>query len=403
VNVLVCPLCDPGYLYPSIDVGRELRRRGANVQLLGPAKAAQPTAEAALSFLPAEEYGAERSSFLAAHWYRNAHGQHQTILRAARAIQADVLVTSILCHGALLAAEVLDLPVIVIGFAAHIWTYQNATGEPAYPVKRVFRTRNMIHGFEESREQIGLTPRTNGLTGNPLIGTALLLRGDPILERPGAILPDRVHHVGPLTWEPGARPEQLTEITDRLDRVAKPVAYVHLGRFFGKTSAWPRLNAAFTGGPFQAIVELGRTNDPQPAKGADLVVVRKPWMGPLIDRAEFVMTAGTSAPVLQALVRGRPLGVSPVGSENVVLGPACVRAGVATYIPDSTHPAPVEVLRSAWRDDQVRIRAGIVGHSLTKANGSRRAADIIQTTVNGGPVTVSRPERAAPTSSRAYV
>jgi UDP:flavonoid glycosyltransferase YjiC (YdhE family) len=402
VNVLLCPLSDPGYLYPAIDVGRELRRRGAGVHLVGPAKTAPPAAEAALSFLPAEDYGAERSSLSAASWSRKAPEQYQTILRAARDIGADVLVTSILCQGALLAAEVLDLPVIVIGFAAHIWAYQNANGEPAHPAVRVFRTHSMIHGLEESREQLGLTPRTNGKGGNPLIGTALLLRGDPALEHPGATLPDRVHHVGPLTWEPQAPSEQLAEITDRLDRVGKPVAYIHLGRYFGTTHAWPRLNAAFTGGPFQAVVELGRTSGPKPAHGADLVVVRRPWMGPLIDRAEFVMTDGTSAPVLQALVRGRPLGITPVGSENMVLGPACVRAGVAVYIPNTMPPAPVDVLRSAWRQTSIRIRAGALGQRLTKTNGGSRAAGIIQTIVNGRPVAVPTPGRAAPTSSRAY-
>ena len=54
---------------------------------------------------------------------------HLNILRAAALVRADALVTSVLCHGALLAAELLDLPVVVLGLAAHLWDYAAGGGE----------------------------------------------------------------------------------------------------------------------------------------------------------------------------------------------------------------------------------------------------------------------------------
>lgn len=58
-------------------------------------------------------------------------------------------------------------------------------------------------------------------------------------------------------------------------------------------------------------------------------------MGPLIDLADMVLTSGTSAPVLAALVRGRPLAASPNGSEQPLLTGACMRAGVGVHLPKS--------------------------------------------------------------------
>jgi len=383
VNILLCPLSSPGYLYPSIAIGLELRRRGHRVSVLGPAAAEPLLAEAGLPLLATERYGGRRS-FDVRRWNREAPGQYQAIRRAARDVQADLLVTSVLCHGALFAAETLDVPVVVIGLTAHLWAYAAGDeAEPDWPASRAWRTRELLRFYNEAREQVGLPARSATGAGYPLTGAALLLRGDPCLEYPGAVLPERVHHVGPCAWEPAADPAELDDVLDRLDRVGKPVVYVHLGRIFDGTSPWPRLNAAFTDGPFQAVVELGRSQDPRPAPGADLVVVRKPWMGPLIDRACLVLTTGTSAPVLNALLRGRPLGLSPDGSEQWLLGEACVRAGVAMYVSNDPGRDPIGTLESLQRNGGLRARAVEVGHRLAAADGGSRAADVILQVVSG--------------------
>jgi UDP:flavonoid glycosyltransferase YjiC (YdhE family) len=378
VRVLLCPLSEPGYLYPVIALGRALDRRGAAVHALGTESAAGPLAEAGIAHLTAESYGAA-ASFTVGRWFRETAGQYTAIRRAARDVDADVLVTSVLCHGALLAAESLDLPVVVLGLTAHLWEYRaNGDADRDDLALRAWRTNDMLRYYDKGREQAGLPARAAARRDFPLAGTALLLRGDPLLEHPGAVLPDRIQHVGPCSWEPAPDPGDLAEKLDHLDRVGKPVVYVHLGRIFQGTSPWPRLNAAFTGGPFQAVVELGRSERHEPDPRADLLVVREPWMGPLIDRAGFVLSNGTSAPVLQALLRGRALGVSPAGSEQPLLAAACVRAGVAVRVPNELHPDPVEVLRRAWDDHDLRARAGHLGRRLAAADGAAVAADVVE-------------------------
>jgi UDP:flavonoid glycosyltransferase YjiC (YdhE family) len=378
VNVLLCPMSDPGYLYPAIAVGRELQRRKETVRVLGRAAAASTVAEAGLQFLTADDHG-EKGGFSVARWSASGLAQYRAVLRAAAEVRPDVLVTSVLCHGALLAAEVLDLPVVVLGLAAHLWDYVAGGSEEPQPPSspRWWRTRETLQQYERLRERAGLPARKAAWPDSPLFGDALLLQGDPVLEHPGAVLPARVCHVGPCAWEPQPDQADVDVIMAHLDRIAKPVVYVHLGRTFGGTSLWPRLNAAFTGGPFQAVVEQGRSDFFPPAPGADILLVRRAWMGPLIARAGLVLTSGTSAPVLAGLLHGRPLAVAPAGSEQPLVAAACVRAGVAIRVPPEVRADPSAELRLAWHDSGVRARARQLGGLLARAGGAWRAADIV--------------------------
>ncbi|WP_405981927.1 glycosyltransferase [Streptomyces sp. NBC_00158] len=378
MKVLLCPLSDGGYLYPSIAAGRELRRRGHDVGVLGRSSASAAAADAGLPFHAAEDYGGHRA-FSAAWWGPNGAAQYRAVLRAARETGADLLVTSVLCNGALLAAETLDVPVVVVGLSVHLWDYRSGgDDEPHMGRTRQSRTQDCLRIHAELREETGLAGRASRWGDEPLAGDALLLRGDPELEHPGALLPERVRHVGPLSWEPTPDPAEVEAVGEHLSRSGKPVVYVHLGRFFEGRSLWPRLNEAFTGGRFQAVVEQGRSTDPRPAPDADVLLVRKPWMGPLVDRAGLVLSSGTSAPVLAALLRGRPLALAPNGSEQPLLTGACLRAGVAAHFPKSPSvPAP-GLLESAWRDDGLRARALALGGRLAAADGAVRAADVVE-------------------------
>lgn len=382
MNILLCPLSDGGYLYPAIAAGRELARRGHAVSALGRARVAPVLAEAGLPFAAVEDFG-ERTGFSAARWGSTGMEQYRLTLRAAVQARADVLVTSVLNHGALVAGEALDIPVVVIGLCAHLWDYQAGGDAEQLGATRKTRTRDTAEKHAALRAQAGLPPRRHRDPQNPLLGTALLLRGSPAFEYPGAVLPDRVHHVGPLAWEPAADPGELDELRTVLDRSGKPVVYVHLGRYFEGLDLWPVLNAVFTGGPFQAVVERGRSRDPQPAPGTDIQLVHKPWMGPLLDRAGLVLTSGTSAPVLSALLRGLPLGVSPNGAEQPLLADACLRAGVAVRVRSTVAPDPTALLRSAWRNPGLRSRARDLGRELAAMDSPVRAADVIERAVSG--------------------
>ncbi|GAA2132987.1 hypothetical protein GCM10009760_08640 [Kitasatospora kazusensis] len=364
MNILLCPLDSAGFRYPAVAVARELSRRGHSVHRL------PPTA------------GTDRAMvFNVRQWYRHGLAQFHTIRQEARTCRADVLVTSTLCHGALVAAEVLDLPVVVVGLAAHLWPYQEGgPAEPARPVDREWRLAETFAHYEELRTAAGLTPRTGLDRQRLLSGDGLLLRGDPALELAGAALPEGIRHVGPCWWEPPAPEAELREIAEHTDRVGKPVVYVHLGRTFGGHSLWPWLNATFAGGPFQAVVDLGRSGAAEQADGTDILVVRKPWLEPLVRSAELVVTSGTSAPVLAALLNDRPLVVGPAGGEQHVLAEACLRAGVARRLED--RPG---LLSEVAADRDLLAQVERIGGRLRRSGSQAAAADFVEETVRTAP------------------
>ncbi|WP_329297455.1 glycosyltransferase [Streptomyces sp. NBC_00659] len=369
MNVLLCPLNDPGYLYPALAVGRELRRRAHTVHVLAGPRAAPPATAAGLEVSAVTD----ATALSVAQWTVRAPEQHTEVARAVRRLRPDVLVTSVLCHGALVAAEAVGLPVVVLGLAAHLWPYRDGGAGPADAHDRAWRLTETLKHYRAVREAAGLAPRHDRFPDTPLLGTTFLLRGHPVLEPADAELPPAVRHVGPCWWEP--EPSSTEPLPD-----SKPLAYVHLGRTFGGASLWPRLNAAFTAGTYRAVVELGRSGAPEAAADADLIVGRRPWMGPLVDRADLVLTNATSAPVLAALLRGKPLLVAPNGSEQQVLAAGCLRAGVARRLPEPG--ASAAELRAAVeataRDPRLRARAEEIGGLLAEGKSETRAADAVE-------------------------
>lgn len=361
MRVLFCPHSDPGYLYPAVAVARGLRRSGADVLVMGRTNAHEAAAEAGLPFLREAEVGVA-GAFSVQRWFLEGPSQYAAVLRAARLYRPDVLVTSALHHGALLAAETLDLPIAVIGFAAHLWSY----AEPGRCSEEEIRTRRWRTGTDsmaKSRARIGLPSRSESELERCVRGSLLMLRGLPSFEVPGAVLPDRVIHVGPCWWEPEPEKEHVDAALAQLSP-GRPFAYVHLGRTFGGESLWPLLNSAFSGTGLQTVVERGRCHEISPADGTDLSVVRLRWMGPLISRAELVITNATSAPVLGALLHGRPLLVAPCGSEQPVLAAACVRAGVAQVWDRRDPERSATAVRQAVADPGIAEAARRLGAQL---------------------------------------
>lgn len=372
MKVLLCPLDDPGYLYPALAVGRELRRRAHTVHVLaGPgAVATAATADLDVSAVP------DPTTLSVTHWTVRGPEQYTTVARAVRRLRPDVLVTSVLHHGALVAAEAAGLPVVVLGLTAHLWPYRDGGAGPADAHDRTWRLTETLKHYEAVREAAGLAPRRDRFPDTPLLGTAFLLRGHPLLEPDDAELPSAVRHVGPCWWEP--EPAEAEEV--EVPPAAKVLAYVHLGRTFGGTSLWPRLNTAFTSGSYRAVVELGRSGAPEAAPDADLIVGRRPWMGPLVRQADLVLTNATSAPVLGALLHGKPLLVAPNGSEQQVLAAACLRAGVAHRLPEpgaSAADLRAAVERTA-HDPLLRSRAEEIGGLLADGKSEARAADAVE-------------------------
>jgi UDP:flavonoid glycosyltransferase YjiC (YdhE family) len=377
MRVLLCPLSNPGYLYSALAIGRHLRSQGHMVVVLCEPPAMGTVTLAGLLPVNVEAYGPPSVLRVGSwHYITEAAAQRSAVLEVARDLGADVLLTSILCNGALLAAERLDIPAVVLGLSTWLWPFRRGGASDADDAYREWLVHDMRRYYDDVRAQAGLASRRDRYPEQPFLGSQFLLRGHPDLEPPGVKLPGEVVYVGPCEWEPPAAPDEVALIAQHTRCVGKPVVYVHLGRNFGGISLWPRLNAAFTRGPLQAIVELGRSVNADPAPDANLLVVRKPWMDPLVSLASLVLTNATSAPVLSALRRGVPLVVAPNGSEQPPLAASCVRAGVAVRLSDYPDHA-AETLSAARADPRLADRADRLGSMLREMGGASLAASIV--------------------------
>ncbi|CAM5562547.1 glycosyltransferase (plasmid) [Streptomyces viridifaciens] len=381
MNILLCPLSDPGYLYPSITVGTELIRRGHHVTIVGSKSIAAPAASEGIPAI-LDETDDGQGSMSVRFWFRHQPDQYRVITEAARQTRPDILVTSVLCHGALLAAEKLDVPVVILGPAAHLWPYMSgAEGESELPARRKWRIRETIRFLQEAREATGFGRSKDSDAERALLGARFLLQGDPALEHPGALLPKNVHHIGPCLWEPAPSTGDMDRVMETVARRGKPLVYVHLGRWFDGANPWPTLNRLFADGPFQAVVEVGRTDNPAPSKTADICVVRLPWMSPLVSSSELVITSATSAPVLNALVLRKPMAVAPAGGEQALLAESCIRTGLAHKIPAD---AAAQFLFQTVQDSQLREKIEILGSRLSETRGNIAAADHIEEVLRDG-------------------
>jgi UDP:flavonoid glycosyltransferase YjiC (YdhE family) len=287
---------------------------------------------------------------------------------------------------------------VVLGLACHLWPYRFPPG-PADSAdngsdgeERRWRLAETLKHHQELRRGLGLPLPAPADASRQLLGRAFLLRGHPDLEQPEAVLPEGVRHVGPLWWEPPYDTDEQRDheaLMDRIDRVGKPLVYVHLGRTFGGGSLWRWIDTAFTGTGHQAVVELARTAYRQPAPGADVLTVRLPRMAELVRRAEAVVANGTSVPVLGALLHARPLLLRPNGGEQRLLAAACLRAGVAVELPalaptdeadrsGTPDGQSADALTRAVGDPALRTREQALGSALAQAKSAVLAAQEIE-------------------------
>jgi UDP:flavonoid glycosyltransferase YjiC (YdhE family) len=93
-----------------------------------------------------------------------------------------------------------------------------------------------------------------------------------------------------------------------------------------------------------------------------------------------VVSAGTTAPVLGALLGGRPLLLAPAGGEQPLLTGACLRAGAAVRIPPEAAEAAqgAALITSAIGDPVLAARTRAVGDWLRQSKSESRAADLVE-------------------------
>ena len=345
MRVLLCPIGSRGFVYPMIGIARLLQQRGHQVAFATSIDFAGVIADAGMERLPRDK--TDGASFQLNNWghplviaIQVRHVQH-----AIERFHPDVMLSSTLALGPLIAGELAELPVAMLGLATYLWPVAIPGGaHRSVDPHAEWRHREMVALYNAARRLFGLSRSPGSLDASPLLGSLYLLQTVPLLEPLTEHLPERVRLVGSCLHEPEAPDPDLFEwLESHSDR---RLIYVQHGSVFrAGESFWSGLVAAADELGIRAAASMERHRSAPPA-GCDekwLVRGHVPQQ-PVLEQAECVVCSANTTAVLGALTHGLPLLVFPTGGEQPALAARCLAAGAATVLPASS---PLGVIHSA--------------------------------------------------------
>ncbi len=337
MRLLLCPLSSPGFLFPAVAIGLELQGRGHDVAFVAPARLSTFLSAQGLRRLSGpREVGLETSAW---HAPAAVAAQVRGLDAALERFRADVLVTSALALGPLIAGERRRIPVGVVGLLG-----------PLLPAEERRRSE-MQAAWDAGRAAVGLSP-----------APAERLRGDLLLRRSVPELTDARPLIGACLWEPPT-PPAVGRWLAAARRSGDRVLYVHQARTFGAPGFWPHLAAALPAG-VRVAASTSRMESPGRHPGA--LIGPLVAQGAVLAQADAVVCSGNTTVALGALSAGRPLLTIPAGNEQHDVGAIIERAGAGLCDPDAgrdparlrvaiervlAHPPPLALQRALDRID----------------------------------------------------
>jgi UDP:flavonoid glycosyltransferase YjiC (YdhE family) len=382
MRFLFCPLEGPGFIAPAIAVARALAARGHAITFLSAAGSESMLAAAGLSALPARER--RISPFAVASWAVPEAIVAQALNTRIAAInwRPDVIVTSQLTLGPLLAREQLEIPVAVIGLAAYLWPLGgevpavDACGDDEVR----WRGADMWRIYNQARRSCGLGPIGGARFERfPLQGDLFLVQSVPELEPDVAALPSAVRCVGSLAWDPPRDPEVDAWLTARGSRSALPIVYAQPGRAFGGSDFFEPLLAALAVRDVDLVADIGRRElAVEQSPPGSLCKGRLP-VHQVMPHAAAAIGNGHTTTVLAALAHGVPLVLFPNGSGTDDIAARCAAAQAAVTVPPrNVTPRTVgEALDRALHDPILRRGADRLREALARTDGPARACDAL--------------------------
>lgn len=367
MNVLVCAMNSPGFVYQAIGLAKRLEAAGHRVACVSSASVAPAFAAHGIERIPRP--GSDGGSFLLTRWsaleatlLQLLHVEH-----AARLVHPDVIVASPLGFGPSLAAERLGLPLAIIGGLTFLW-------EPG-----TWRHEECWSAYAAARARVGLAslPAAASTAYAPWLGDVYLLQSAPSLTGPSRW--PQCRWVGDASWDPPTVDAELVAWLDAAAARGRRIVYVQPGREFGRASMLEmldeparRLGLAFAVATAHADHESSRTEEWL-------------WARPFVPRAavlsrcEVVVTSGQPTAVLGALVHGRPLVLLWSGSGTEDAAQVCGRRGVALTerLEDASPERLTALLSRALADDAMRAAAAEVGRELSACGGLDAVADAV--------------------------
>ncbi|HLQ15133.1 MAG TPA: nucleotide disphospho-sugar-binding domain-containing protein [Candidatus Eisenbacteria bacterium] len=346
MRILFCPIGSRGFVYPMIGIAQRLQQREHEVAFATSIDFAGVIAGAGMERLPRGK--TDGASFQLNNWghplavaIQVRHVQH-----AIERFHPDVMLSSTLALGPLIAGELGDVPVAMLGLATYLWPVAVPGGahRSAEP-NAEYTYREMLALYNAARGLFGLSATPGSLNASPLLGSRYLLQTVPLLEPLAEHLPDRVRLVGSCLHELDAPNAELLEWLESQSDSRRLLYVQHGSVFRAGDSFWSGLVTASDELGIRMAASMERHRGAPPAfRDANRLVSGHVPQHPVLEKADGVVCSANTTAVLGALTHGLPLLVFPTGGEQPALAARLLAAGAAAILPAAS---PVEDLRSA--------------------------------------------------------
>lgn len=387
MRILLCSLSTPGFLFPMVGLARALSRRGHAVAVMTDETEAS---RYRLGINILTSGGASRGACFRTHLWAQASGcvlQVKIVNQAINEFRPDAIVAQPLTVGPFVAAEMAKLPIAVVGLFTYLWPdAADAEGTPRSQTqeRRQWRVHEMHNLFNAVRRAVRRDDAPLDPYQPSFLGDLFLLRTIPELENRPDALPNRVHMVGPLLWEPtdaGVTAVRMRGWTD--------VIYVQHGRVFGRTSLWPLLVDVFGDSPYTIVATLDRMAAPTGHLPSNIIVWDRASQAPVLKTAILAIGNGNTTMTLGALTHGVPSILIPSGGEQMDVAERCRELNAAAVVPAAGLSA--ETLRgnvlAILADKHTRAALANIKAMLHRDRGFSHAARLVeQLAIMGTPV-----------------
>jgi zeaxanthin glucosyltransferase len=406
---LICPELS-GHLNPMTTLGRELKRRGHCVTLIGRPDARIkvesrglefasigdrdfPVGSMALMTAQLGQSGGLSAIRLTAELLRRAA---VTILEqapeAVRGAKIDALLVDQVTPAGETVAEMLRLPFLTICNAlalnsepaippavtpwryrrGRLWRFRNALGETIFrwvakPIVREINTRRLRHG---------LPPLTGSVFESASL--AQIAQQPAFFDYPRERLPDSFHYTGP--WHAMEAGDKLEFPWEKLD--GRPLIYASMGTLQNRQKPiFETIAAACAELGAQLVLSLGSRDQGFEAKfaGTPIVVPFAPQLE-LLRRASLTITHAGLNTALESLAQGVPMVAIPIANDQPGVASRLEWLGVAEVV----QPSRLTVsrlranVRGVLRKPHYRARAQQWKAEIARAEGLTQAANIVE-------------------------
>jgi len=381
MRVLCAALASDGFLLPTIAVARELERRGHEAAFVTDRSCAERLARCGFERIPRGR--GDGPSFGVSCWFDPVAVavQYAHLRAAAKCFRPDVILASHLALGPVAFCAAQRIPLAVIGPIVYLWPLCD---DAAYPDSG--RARAAAWRWSELRNTYHRACRELQLAPNDaaILGDRYLLQSvpafDPLIA---ALLPPHVRHVGScLLTQPGADTRDTESWIDAQRKWGRTVAFVQLGRTFGKADPWPAIAGWAAADGIALVASLERYERAVESAAGQVLMRDGIALERVVPLVDLVICSGTPSPLLAAAAAGKPALIACGGSGTEEHADAFQRYGSASAFDaaNADRQRIAELARHMLHEPAFTQRAQSLAAAFAGCDGPALAADEVEAT-----------------------